>query len=266
MWNRLRRPNLLIPISVVVICGVILLSMVIVDAVREGSRTPRATATSTPAPTPTSTPRLSPAASPEFAMINGHAFVLEVASDEAARAKGLSKRTALPEDTAMLFVFPNEDRWEFWMKDVVFSLDILFLDSNRKIVDIQTMEPEPGVPDSKLYCYSSAVPCLYALEMNAGLAQQFGFKTGMEVYLDPTLQANLDTIPPYNGAVAHPELRQAVVNTLRGADPPAFARDLKSLVGSENLRTRQIDVRVYETAAGTGKVAEFYRTMLPRAG
>ena len=199
-------------------------------------------------------------------MVDGQIFHLEVASDEAARAKGLGKRTALPKDTAMLFVFPNEGSWELWMKDVVFPLDVLFLDSNRKIVDIQTMEPEPGVSDAKLYRYSSAVPFLYAIEMNAGLAQQFGFKAGMEVQFDPIIQADLNTIPPYSGAVAHLELRQAVLNALRAADTPAFARNLKSLVGSENLQSGQIDVRVYETAAGAGEVAEFYRTILTRAG
>jgi len=205
-------------------------------------------------------------ANPEFAMINGQIFRLEVASDEATRAKGLSSRTALPEDTAMLFVFPNEGNWELWMKNVLFRLDVLFLDSNRKIVDIQTMVPEPGVSDANLYRYSSAVPFLYAIEMNAGLAQRFRFTAGMEVQFDPVIQANLDTIPPYSGSVAHLELRQAVLNALRAADNPAFARNLKSLVGSENLQSGQIDVRVYETAAGAGEVAEFYRTMLTKAG
>jgi len=116
MWNELRRLNLLIPISVVAIRGLILLLVVIVDAARESSRTPRV-ATPTPSPTytytftpipkpsPTPTPEPTLSAIPKFAIINRYAFVLEVASDEATRARGLRNRTALPEYSAMLFIF-----------------------------------------------------------------------------------------------------------------------------------------------------------------
>jgi uncharacterized membrane protein (UPF0127 family) len=79
----------------------------------------------------------------------------------------------------MLFVFQTERVLSFWMKDTLIPLDILFLDSDGAIVNIQTMEPEPGVPDRDLRRYSSGVPALYALEMNAGLAQQLGFQVGM---------------------------------------------------------------------------------------
>ena len=83
----------------------------------------------------------------------------------------------------MLFVYPKEDRWLFWMKDTSIPLDILFLDSNRMIVDIQTMQPEPGTPDSRLRRYQPRVPALYALEINAGMAQENRFQTGMVVEL-----------------------------------------------------------------------------------
>ncbi len=65
------------------------------------------------------------------------------------------------------------------MKDTLIPLDILFLDSDGAIVNIQTMEPEPGVPDDDLRRYRSGPPARYALEMNAGLAQQLGFQVGM---------------------------------------------------------------------------------------
>ena len=124
-----------------------------------------------------------PAAQPSLALINGYTFRLEVADDDATRGRGLAKRTFLSQDTAMLFVYPKEDRWLFWMKDTSIPLDILFLDSNRMIVDIQTMQPEPGTPDSRLRRYQSRVPALYALEINAGMAQENRFQTGMVVEL-----------------------------------------------------------------------------------
>jgi uncharacterized membrane protein (UPF0127 family) len=84
----------------------------------------------------------------------------------------------------MLFVYQQEGSLAFWMKDTLFPLDILFLDSTRRIVDIQTMQPEPGVSDYDLHYYMSSVPAMYAIEMNTGLSEKFGFIVGMVVELN----------------------------------------------------------------------------------
>jgi len=84
----------------------------------------------------------------------------------------------------MLFIFSHEEYLSFWMKDTIIPLDILFLDSNQKILDIQTMQPEPGIPDNQLHIYRSGAPAMYAIEMNAGLAAQLGFTGGMVVELN----------------------------------------------------------------------------------
>jgi hypothetical protein len=164
---------LLVPLLAAISCG-------------GGAKSP----TSVPSPTPTQPPTLTPSPAPQpttiappFAVINGHTFRLEIPEDEAAFYQGLGNRLSLPEDTAMLFIYPKEDRLFFWMKDMLFPLDILFLDSSQKIVDIQTMQPEPGVPDYELRSYRSSAPAMYALEMNVGLAEQFGFTVGMVIEL-----------------------------------------------------------------------------------
>lgn len=92
-------------------------------------------------------------------------------------------RPSLPEDNAMLFVFPMEGIHPFWMKDTLIPLDILFIDKDLNVVSIQTMQPEPGVPDSQLRRYEPPVPVMYAIEMNAELAQKYGFEPGMRVEL-----------------------------------------------------------------------------------
>jgi uncharacterized membrane protein (UPF0127 family) len=74
----------------------------------------------------------------------------------------------------MLFVMPQEAVQAFWMKDTFLALDILFLERNRKIVDIQTMKPEIAVPDNQLRRYASAAPALFAPETSAGWAKQMG--------------------------------------------------------------------------------------------
>lgn len=84
----------------------------------------------------------------------------------------------------MLFVFDAERQLSFWMKGTLIPLDILFLDSQGVVMDVQTMTPQPGAPDSELIVYTSAKPARYALEMNAGLAEALGIEPGAAVLFD----------------------------------------------------------------------------------
>lgn len=143
----------------------------------------RPTPTETLIPTIAPTPTRFTSRTPQIAIIQGHVFRLEVADTPEKRSRGLMGRTHLPEDAAMLFVYEQEASLVFWMKDTFIPLDILFLDSNRYIVDIQAMEPKPGVSDVALPQYVSQAPAQYAIEMNVGLAARYGFKVGMLVEL-----------------------------------------------------------------------------------
>jgi uncharacterized membrane protein (UPF0127 family) len=117
------------------------------------------------------------------AAIGDHSFSLEIADTPDERAVGLMGRDTLPLETAMLFVFETERTWPFWMKNTSILLDILWINSSGKIVDIQTMYPEPGKPDKDLTVYEPASPALYALEINGGLAKKYGFSPGTLVQL-----------------------------------------------------------------------------------
>ena len=121
------------------------------------------------------------ASAPSRAVINGRDFNLEVASDAASRALGLGGRGELADDSGMLFVFPREGFHRFWMKDVSFPLDLLYIAGDGTIVDIQRMEHEPGVTDADLTIYQPPVEVLLALEINGGLAQRHGIEVGMAV-------------------------------------------------------------------------------------
>lgn len=114
--------------------------------------------------------------------LKGHVFVLEIADTPAERAIGLMHRESLPEDAGMLFVFSAESPLNFWMKNTLIPLDILYMDSAGVVVDIQTMTPQPGVSDSELREYPSAAPAQYALEINAGLAESLGFAVEDQAY------------------------------------------------------------------------------------
>src|ERR1044072_2206464 len=59
-------------------------------------------------------------------------FNVEIASDEEQRIKGLQLRRLLDEDKGMLFVFPQEGLYPFWMKSTLIPLDIVWLDYSRR--------------------------------------------------------------------------------------------------------------------------------------
>jgi hypothetical protein len=108
--------------------------------------------------------------------LHGHHFSTEFATDDASREHGLMMRTKLPSDHSMLFVFPDsEPRW-FWMKDTLVPLDILYFDTDRKLVSMQLDVP-PCKADP-CPSYPSDAPARYVLELAAGTARTIGAQTG----------------------------------------------------------------------------------------
>lgn len=108
-------------------------------------------------------------------------FNVEIAADPEARARGLMFRRHLDSGDGMLFVYSREVSIPFWMKNTFISLDIIFADSEGRIVDVKTMEPcaEDPCPD-----YHSGAPYKYALEINAGLANASGIHPGAVMTFD----------------------------------------------------------------------------------
>ncbi len=149
------------------------------------SATPTLTATAIPSPLEEGFLLIENVEDPEAIRemsLAGHVFVLEIAATPAERARGLMNRERLAQNSGMLFVFSQESPLNFWMKNTLIPLDILYMDSAGVVVDIQTMIPQPGVSDSELREYPSAAPAQYALEINAGLAESLGFVEGDQAY------------------------------------------------------------------------------------
>lgn len=71
-------------------------------------------------------------------------------------------RKSLEKNHGMLFIFSSPRTLSFWMKNTLIPLDIAYIDSTGKIVDIQSMQPETLTP------HPSASEAQYALEMNQG--------------------------------------------------------------------------------------------------
>jgi uncharacterized membrane protein (UPF0127 family) len=105
-------------------------------------------------------------------------FHVEIADNEVSREQGLQYRESLDKDKGMLFVFPNEQQVTFWMKNTSIPLDMVFINSDLKVVGII-----PNATPFSLAPLAVSSPSLYVLEINGGVAQIAGIHTGDQVKL-----------------------------------------------------------------------------------
>jgi YVTN family beta-propeller protein len=101
---------------------------------------------------------------------------VEVPDDQEEFARGLMFRTHLPWNAGMLFAFYEEEPRRFWMKNTLIPLDMIFVDSSSKIIDIK--ENVPPCKQEECPTYPSKEPAQYVLEVNAGFVQEKGVKIG----------------------------------------------------------------------------------------
>ena len=88
-------------------------------------------------------------------------------------------RSHLNESSGMLFVFPDEQKRRFWMKNTLMPLDIIFISSNFTIVDIkQNFAPCQTDPCET---YTSKEPAQYVLEVNAGFVDRNNVSIGNHI-------------------------------------------------------------------------------------
>ena len=105
-----------------------------------------------------------------------HCCDVEIVSNEADRERGLQFRKSMGANEGMLFVFPHEEQYAFWMKDTYIPLDIIWLDYAKRVVHV-----EENVPPCRIApcpTYRPADNALYVLEVNAGYAKKIGLKAG----------------------------------------------------------------------------------------
>lgn len=114
-------------------------------------------------------------------------FVAEAADSAAQRQQGLSGRDKLKADHGLLMVLPRPQRVGVWMKDMQFPLDVVWISSFGKVIDIQTLQPCQQAPCP---VYRPAQKARYVLEVGAGL---FPLNPGQGVEI---LGASRDSLLP----------------------------------------------------------------------
>ncbi|NRG18498.1 DUF192 domain-containing protein [Rhizobiales bacterium] len=120
----------------------------------------------------------------ETAQGNSYSFTVEIADTPDARGQGLMFRKTLAEDAGMLFDFGEERPVFFWMKNTYVSLDMIFADSEGKIVRIA----KDTTPLS-LDVVPSNAPTRFVLEVPSGTSERLGINEG-DLLKSPTIDAS----------------------------------------------------------------------------
>ncbi len=110
----------------------------------------------------------------ELIAIGGTLITADIADTEEKRALGLSGRKALLPDTGMLFVFDTPGSHNMWMKDMHFSIDILWLDETHTIIHIERRVS----PDTYPTLFGSPIPASYVLEVPSGFTRLHNVRIG----------------------------------------------------------------------------------------
>lgn len=108
--------------------------------------------------------------------INDKVIHVELAQTESQRSQGLSNRESLPRDHGMLFVFDKASIYRFWMKDMKFPLDFIWINGD-KVVDLTENVPAPANNDN-LPLYWPKETVNYVLEVNSGFVAENQIKVG----------------------------------------------------------------------------------------
>lgn len=107
----------------------------------------------------------------EIGNINVH---VDIADTPALRERGLSGRASLADNEGMFFIFERPDRYAFWMNEMNFPIDIIWIGEDWKVADIT----DTATPESFPQTFAPKVPARYVLEVQAGFAARNGIKMG----------------------------------------------------------------------------------------
>jgi uncharacterized membrane protein (UPF0127 family) len=106
--------------------------------------------------------------------IDSKILSVDIADDKCKQDLGLSGRMLIKDDEGMIFIFEKLGNYGFWMKNMNFSLDIIWIDDNFKIVGIEKNLSTSTYPKS----FGSKYLAKYVLEVSAGYSIKNNVKVG----------------------------------------------------------------------------------------
>lgn len=112
--------------------------------------------------------------------VGNYVLPIEIADTEAAREQGFSGRERPESGHGLLFIFETPGMYGFWMKEMRFAIDIVWIGDNWEVVGVA----RDVLPESFPNTFSPPTPVRYVLELPAGDTAAFGIDTGSKLYLD----------------------------------------------------------------------------------
>ncbi len=112
--------------------------------------------------------------------INDGLLKATVAATLEERVKGLSGRADLEKDEALLMVFEESGFHSIWMKEMNFSIDIIWLDKEKRVVDFKKNVDPETYPET----FSPSFPARYVLETEAGFVEKNDISVGYHFEFD----------------------------------------------------------------------------------
>ena len=113
--------------------------------------------------------------------INGEVLDIEISADALSRTRGLSNRESLCENCGMVFIFGKESKYTFWMKDMNFPLDILYIQDDEIVEIFKDVQVLDNADE-----FTEIYPDVNAdkvLELNAGWCEAYDVQVGDKIEL-----------------------------------------------------------------------------------
>ena len=114
-------------------------------------------------------------------VLKGRTFQIEIADEPTKWQQGLSFKTHLADDEGMLFIYPEKNQPEFWMKDMNFAIDLLWIDNQTIVGWEKDMQVSDSDQSAGLIKYQAPQSIDKALEIPAGSIKQLGIEIGDQV-------------------------------------------------------------------------------------
>lgn len=117
-------------------------------------------------------------------VLKGTTFALEIVDTPDKQRQGLSGRENLATNQAMLFIFDQPKIMNFWMKDMKFNIDLLWINGNEIVAwEKNMLAPEIGLADDKLLIYTSPFPVDKVLELSSGTIDSLSLQINDKIEL-----------------------------------------------------------------------------------
>lgn len=112
--------------------------------------------------------------------VNGASFNTEVPTNQTEFDKGLGGRPCILSNQAMLFPFKQPGQYAFWMKDMKFPIDIIWISADHKVVAMEVNEQPSTYPDK--FVNEKQRPAQYVLETKANRSKELNINLGTVIY------------------------------------------------------------------------------------